>query len=67
MFEIHLMAAFWFLVSVISTIIANRVKISIVLMETICNKFFLPKHLLVEPVIDDQVPDIASIGRSQKG
>lgn len=33
MFEIYLLAAFWFLASVISTIIANRIKISMALME----------------------------------
>jgi hypothetical protein len=66
MFEIYLIAAFWFLASVISTIIANRVKISIVLMETICNKFFLPKHLLTEPVLDDQAPEILTSGKRTK-
>jgi len=35
MFEIYLIAAFWFLASVLSTIIANRVKISMALMEII--------------------------------
>ncbi|MCU0473714.1 MAG: cation:proton antiporter [Bacteroidales bacterium] len=35
MFEIYLLAAFWFLASVISTIIANRVRISMALMEII--------------------------------
>jgi len=33
MFEIYLIAAFWFLASVLSTIIANRLKISMALME----------------------------------
>jgi len=35
MFEIYLIAAFWFLASVLSTIIANRVKISMALMEIV--------------------------------
>lgn len=35
MFEIYLIAALWFLASVLSTIIANRVKISMALMEII--------------------------------
>jgi glutathione-regulated potassium-efflux system ancillary protein KefC len=35
MFDIYLVAAFWFLASVISTIIANRTKISMALMEII--------------------------------
>jgi glutathione-regulated potassium-efflux system ancillary protein KefC len=35
MFEIYLAAAFWFLASVFSTIIANRLKISMALMEII--------------------------------
>lgn len=35
MYDIYLIAAFWFLASVISTIIANRLKISMALMEII--------------------------------
>jgi glutathione-regulated potassium-efflux system ancillary protein KefC len=35
MFDIYLVAAFWFLASVLSTIIANRAKISMALMEII--------------------------------
>jgi len=35
MYEIYLIAAFWFLASVFSTIIANRLKISMALMEII--------------------------------
>ena len=35
MFDIYLVAAFWFLASVISTIIANRAKVSMALMEII--------------------------------
>jgi len=76
MFEIYLAAAFWFLASVLSTIIANRVKISMALMESqysfvagvviasaviptlIANKFFLPAHLLSEPVINDQAAEV---------
>jgi hypothetical protein len=44
MITIYSVAAFWFLSALISTIIAN--------------KFFLPDHLLEEPVLDDQMPDI---------
>jgi len=44
MINIYIVAAFWFLSALISTIIAN--------------KFFLPDHLLEKPVLDDQLPDM---------
>jgi hypothetical protein len=64
MINIYIAAAFWFLSALISTVIANRLKISNALMEIIivptliANKFFLPDHLLEKPVLDDQLPDI---------
>ena len=39
MFEIYLIAAFWFLAALLSTIIANRLKISMALMEIIIGAF----------------------------
>jgi len=72
MLNIYIVAAFWFLSTLISTIIANRLKISNALMEIIigvviasaviptliANKFFLPAHLLEEPILDDQLSDL---------
>jgi hypothetical protein len=73
MVNIYVVAAFWLLAALVSTIIANRLKISMALMEIIivgvviasaiiptliANKFFLPDHLLEKPVLDDQLPDI---------
>ncbi len=71
MLSIYFLAAFLFLAAVLSTILANRLKISMALMEIIvgaviasaviptliANKFFLPSHLLEEPILDDQAPD----------
>jgi hypothetical protein len=110
MITIYSIAAFWFLSALLSTIIANRLKISnehrkgkcyyTLLMSTgltfgtisalygltnniinteqysiivgvviasavfptlIANKFFLPYHLLEEPVLDDQLSDIIKV------
>jgi len=40
---------------IVGTVIASAVVPTL-----IANKFFLPKHLLSEPVLDDQVPDMPS-------
>jgi hypothetical protein len=71
MSSIYLIESFWFLATIISTILVNRLKISPTLMEillewslpALCpiligNRFFLPSHLLVEPVLDDHIQDI---------
>jgi len=40
------------------SIIVGVVIASAVVPTLIANKFFLPEHLLEEPVLDDQLPDI---------
>jgi glutathione-regulated potassium-efflux system ancillary protein KefC len=40
------------------SVIVGVVIASAVIPTLIANKFFLPAHLLEEPVLDDQVPDI---------
>jgi glutathione-regulated potassium-efflux system ancillary protein KefC len=49
------------------TFLVGTVIASAVIPTLIANKFFLPRHLLTEPVIDDQVPDVVPTGRSLKG
>lgn len=41
------------------SIIVGTVIASAVIPTIIANKFFLPTHLLEEPILDDQVPDVA--------
>jgi Kef-type K+ transport system membrane component KefB len=42
------------------SIIVGVVIASAVIPTIVANKFFLPEHLLEEPVLDDQMPDIIS-------
>jgi hypothetical protein len=39
---------------------------SAVIPTLIANKFFLPKNLLEQPVLDDQAPDKAEIEKQKK-
>jgi lipopolysaccharide biosynthesis protein len=72
--SIYLLASFWFLAAVLSTIlniisraqhsyIVGAVIASAVILTLITNKFLLPEHLLKPSVLNNQAPDEKDIFR----
>ena len=47
------------------TFLVGTVIASAIIPTLIANKFFLPRHLLTEPILDDQAPEIPSNGKVQ--
>jgi len=45
------------------TFLVGTVIASAIIPTVIANKFFLPRHLLTEPILDDQAPEIPSNGK----